>query len=82
MKVFILLISILIFSCNNGDAELKEARELIKSQREKFVLDSTEIEHKTRIKIAKIRAGIVGDKDTLTDKEWMQKAEKDFKQQP
>lgn len=78
MKLFILLISILIFSCND-DSELREARELIKSQREQFVRDSTDIEHKKQIKIAKIRAGIVGDKDTLTDEEWMKKAEKDFK---
>lgn len=79
MKIFTLLVSILIFSCNQEDRELREARELIKSQREEFVRDSTEIERKKQIKIAKIRAGIVGDKDTLTDEEWMKKAEKDFK---
>lgn len=82
MKLVLLLLSILIFSCSNEDAELKKAKELIKSQREQFVRDSTEIEHKKQIKIAKIRAGIVGDKDTLTDEEWMKKAEKHFKQQP
>lgn len=77
MKILILLA--VIISCNQNTLE-KDTKELIRLEREKYVRDSTAIDHKMQIQKARIRLEkATGKKDTLTDEEWLKKAEEDFK---
>lgn len=80
MKILVLLMAVCLLSCKD-DSELKKTQEIIKASKEKYTRDSLEIQQKLKIEIARLEyEKATGKKDTLTDEEWLKKAENDFKQ--
>lgn len=81
MKIFIILIGLFLFSCNNEDKDLKKANALIDSLNKARYEDSIRIDAEMQIEIARKKLEkATGKKDTLTNAERLKKAEKDFKQ--
>lgn len=80
MKIIILFLAVILFSCNNEDKDLKRAKFVIDSLNKVSYDDSIRIDRKMQIDIARARyEKATGKKDTLTDEEWLKKAEKEFK---
>lgn len=81
MKTLLIILAIALTSCG-GKQEMtaEEANDIIRQSKEHYSSDSLRIDRDMQIQEARIRLEhATGKKDTLSNAEWLKKAEEDFK---